>query len=178
MVREFTHLHVHTQFSLLDGQASVKALVDKAIADGMRGIAITDHGNMFGVKEFYNYISKKNKGVYKSLKQLKAKQAALKSEKEPVADELLQIEEQVKMEEKKLFKPIIGCEMYVAPRGLSMKEGRPDQSGYHLVVLAKNKVGYHNLIKLVSTSWTEGFYSRPRTDRIELEKYKIGRAHV
>lgn len=174
MVREFTHLHVHTQFSLLDGQASVKALVDKAIADGMRGIAITDHGNMFGVKEFYNYISKKNKGVYKSLKQLKAKQAALKSEKEPVADELLQIEEQVKLEEQKLFKPIIGCEMYVAPRGLSMKEGRPDQSGYHLVVLAKNKVGYHNLIKLVSTSWTEGFYSRPRTDRIELEKYREG----
>ena len=75
---------------------------------------------------------------------------------------------------KKLFKPIIGCEMYVARRRLSNKEGKADQSGYHLVVLAKNLKGYHNLIKLVSKAWTEGFYMRPRTDRVELEKYHEG----
>ena len=141
-MQDFVHLHVHTQYSLLDGQASVSALVDKAIANGMRGIAVTDHGNMFGIKEFINYVSKKNK--------------------------------QLAAEGKPKFKPIIGCEMYVARRSLDKKEGKPDQSGYHLVVLAKNEKGYHNLIKLVSKAWTDGFYMRPRTDRTELEKYHEG----
>ena len=76
--------------------------------------------------------------------------------------------------EAKLFKPIIGCEMYVARRTLDKKEGKPDQSGYHLIVLAKNEKGYHNLIKLVSKAWTKGYYMRPRTDRNELEKYHEG----
>ena len=75
---------------------------------------------------------------------------------------------------KAAFKPIIGCEVYVARRSLRDKEGKPDQSGYHLILLAKNLTGYHNLIKIVSKAWTEGFYMRPRTDRTELEKYHEG----
>lgn len=176
-MRDFVHLHVHTQYSLLDGQASVSALVDKAMKDGMKGIAITDHGNMFGVKEFYNYISKKNGGVNKEVKSLKGKLSALENGKETVENQEVAIEEckqQLKEAEARLFKPIIGCEMYVARRTMDKKEGKPDQSGYHLVVLAKNKTGYHNLLKLVSRAWTEGYYSRPRTDRKELEKYHEG----
>ena len=76
--------------------------------------------------------------------------------------------------ENRLFKPIIGCEMYVARRTMDKKEGKPDQSGWHLIVLAKNEKGYHNLIKLVSRAWTKGYYMRPRTDRNELEKYHEG----
>ena len=139
-MQDFVHLHVHTHYSLLDGQASVSRLVDKAMKDGMKGIAITDHGNMFGIKEFINYVNKKNKGVAP--------------------------------EER--FKPIIGCEMYVARRGKEKREGKQDQSGWHLIVLAKNEKGYHNLIKLVSRAWTEGYYMRPRTDRKDLEKYHEG----
>ena len=139
----FVHLHTHTQYSLLDGQASVKKLVDKAIKDGMPGLAITDHGNMFAIKEFINYVGKTNK--------------ALKSEgKEP-------------------FKPIIGCEVYVARRGdLNLKIEKADRGGYHLILLAKNFKGYKNLLKIVSKAWTDGFYDRPRTDRHELEKYHEG----
>ena len=139
----FVHLHTHTQYSLLDGQASVKKLVDKAIKDGMPGIAITDHGNMFAIKEFMNYVGKANK--------------ALKEEgKEP-------------------FKPIIGCEVYVARRGdLNLKTEKADRGGYHLILLAKNFKGYKNLLKIVSKAWTDGFYDRPRTDRRELEKYHEG----
>lgn len=135
----FTHLHVHSQYSLLDGKASIPELVDKAIADGMKGIALTDHGNMFGIKEFYNYVKKKNSG------------------KAP--------------EEK--FKPILGCEMYVAKEKMTERKDKSD-NGYHLIVLAKNQKGYHNLIKLVSKAWTDGFYYHPRTDRYELEKHKEG----
>ena len=139
----FVHLHTHTQYSLLDGQASVKKLVDKAIDDGMPGIAITDHGNMFAIKEFMNYVGKTNK--------------ARKGEgKEP-------------------FKPIIGCEVYVARRGdLNLKTEKADRGGYHLILLAKNFKGYKNLLKIVSKAWTDGFYDRPRTDRKELEKYHEG----
>ena len=139
-MQDFVHLHVHTHYSLLDGQASVSRLVDKAMKDGMKGIAVTDHGNMFGIKEFINYVNKKNKGLAP--------------------------------EER--FKPIIGCEMYVARRGKEKREGKQDQSGWHLIVLAKNEKGYHNLIKLVSRAWTEGYYMRPRTDRKDLEKYHEG----
>ena len=139
-MQDFVHLHVHTHYSLLDGQASVSRLVDKAMKDGMKGIAVTDHGNMFGIKEFINYVNKKNKGLAP--------------------------------EER--FKPIIGCEMYVARRGKEKREGKQDQSGWHLIVLAKNEKGYHNLIKLVSRAWTEGYYMRPRTDRKDLERYHEG----
>ena len=135
----FTHLHVHSQYSLLDGKASIPELVDKAIADGMRGIALTDHGNMFGIKEFYNYVNKKNSG---------------------------------KPDEEK-FKPILGCEMYVAKDKMSDRKDRSDK-GFHLIVLAKNQKGYHNLIKLVSKAWTDGMYYKPRTDRDELALHREG----
>ena len=143
MMEDFVHLHVHSWYSLLDGQASIKGMVDKALADGMRGMALTDHGNMFGAKVLYDYCKKVNKN---------RKAQGL----EP-------------------FKPIFGCEMYVARGGdKSVHEGKENQSGWHLIVLAKNLTGYHNLIKLVSRSWVDGFYMRPRTDRHDLEQFHEG----
>ena len=149
-MQEFVHLHVHTQYSILDGQASIPKLVDKAIADGMRGIAVTDHGNMMGIKEFINYTNKKNGGVNGEIKDLKKRIKAIESGKEECDDSAAAVAEckaKIKELEGKLFKPIIGCEMYVAPRRLHLKEGKPDSANYHLVVLAKNSKGYHNLIK-------------------------------
>lgn len=176
-MQDFVHLHVHTQYSILDGQASIPRLVDKAIANGMRGIAITDHGDMFGIKEFFNYVNKKNGDTNGEIKSLKKRIGALESGKEAVDNpeaEIASCREQLEAAKKKLFKPIFGCEMYVARNRLEDKNGKPDQGGYHLVVLAKNAQGYHNLIKLVSKAWTKGFYMRPRTDRVELEKYHEG----
>ena len=175
---QFVHLHVHTQYSILDGQASIPKLVDKAIADGQPGIAVTDHGNMFGIKEFYNYV-KKIKGKFKEkAAACEARIAALRDGSETAADpeaEIARCEKELEeLRRKMAFKPIIGCEVYVARRRLSDKEGKPDQSGYHLILLAKNLKGYHNLIKIVSKAWTEGFYMRPRTDRAEIEKYHEG----
>ena len=175
---QFVHLHVHTQYSILDGQASIQRLVDKAMNDGQPGIAVTDHGDMFGIKEFYNYV-KKVKGKFKDkAAECEARIAALKDGTEASADpaaEIAKCERQLEELRRKLaFKPIIGCEVYVARRRLHDKEGKPDQSGYHLILLAKNLKGYHNLIKIVSKAWTEGFYMRPRTDRVELEKYHEG----
>jgi DNA polymerase III subunit alpha len=139
-MQDFVHLHVHTNYSILDGQSKIPKLVDKAIKDGMKGLAITDHGVMFGIKELADYCSGINK---------KRKAEGL----EP-------------------FKPILGCEMYVAHHRLEDKvKENGDNSGYHLIVLAKNYNGYKNLIKLVSRSWVDGYYYRPRTDRFELEKY-------
>ena len=175
-MQDFVHLHVHTQYSILDGQASIPKLVDKAIANGMRGIAVTDHGDMFGIKEFFNYVNKKNSGINSEIKELTKKIKAIEDGKgADKADEmLLAYKTQLDATKRKLFKPIIGCEMYVAHRRLTDKDGKQDQSGYHLIVLAKNLKGYHNLIKLVSKAWTDGFYMRPRTDRVELEKYHEG----
>src|SRR5574344_968064 len=172
-MQDFVHLHVHTQYSILDGQASIPRLVDKAMANGMKGIAVTDHGDMFGIKEFFNYVNKKNGGTNGEIKTLKKKISSLEKEGSPIS-EIEESKQEIENAKKKLFKPILGCEMYVAKRRLFNKEGKPDQSGYHLIVLAKNEKGYHNLIKLVSKAWTEGFYSRPRTDRVELEKYHEG----
>ncbi|MCR4920439.1 MAG: DNA polymerase III subunit alpha, partial [Bacteroidaceae bacterium] len=179
------HLHVHTQYSLLDGQASVSGLVDKAIKDGMRGMAVTDHGNMMGIKEFFNYTNKKNAPIKKKIAELKAllrkaEQGAgqpanptAEAEAEtPVDADALRA--QIEEEKSKLFKPIFGCEMYVAPRSMQQKTKELDAHPFHLIVLAKNETGYHNLIKLVSHSWTDGFYSKPRTDHEELEKYREG----
>jgi DNA polymerase-3 subunit alpha len=128
----FTHLHVHTQYSILDGAAGIKELLIKAREDDMKAIAITDHGNMFGVKEFH--------------------------------DEAISLG----------IKPILGCEVYVARRTRFDKADRTDGSGFHLVLLAKNKEGYQNLIKLVSYGWTEGFYYKPRVDKDLLRKYGSG----
>ena len=176
-MQDFVHLHVHTQYSLLDGQASVSRLVDKAMKDGMKGIAVTDHGNMFGIKEFTNYVNKKNSGPKGEIKDLKKRIAGIESgeiECEDKEAEIADCRAKMAEAESKLFKPIVGCEMYVARRSMDKKEGKPDQSGYHLIVLAKNEKGYHNLIKLVSHAWTKGYYMRPRTDRSELEKYHEG----
>ena len=140
-MEDFVHLHVHTQYSILDGQAAVPKLVDKAIKNGMKGMAITDHGNMFGIKEFFNYCNKDNEG---------------------------------KPEEEQ-FKPIFGCEVYCARRSLRLKENNGiDKSGWHLILLAKNEVGYHNLIKIVSEAWVDGYYHRPRTDHESLKRHHEG----
>ena len=174
---DFVHLHVHSQYSILDGQASIQKLVDKAMRDGQPGIALTDHGNMFGIKEFYNYV-KKVKGKYKAqAAEAEARLAALVDGSQAPADpaEIARCRaELADLKRKAAFKPIIGSEVYVARRRMQDKEGKPDQSGYHLILLAKNLKGYHNLIKIVSKAWTEGFYMRPHTDRVELEKYHEG----
>lgn len=179
-MQDFVHLHVHTQYSILDGQASIPRLVDKAMANGMRGMAVTDHGNMFGIKEFFNYVTKKNGGTNSEIKSTKKRIKELENGKEAGEGwdsseaELNSCHQRLTELQRKLFKPIIGCEMYVARRRLQNKDGKEDQGGFHLVVLAKNEKGYHNLIKLVSKAWTAGFYNRPRTDRVELEKYHEG----
>ena len=142
-MEDFVHLHVHTHYSVLDGQSKVRYLVDKAVKDGMRGMAITDHGVMYGIKELVDYCASINK---------KRKAKGL----EP-------------------FKPIIGCEMYVAHHNKEDKNREAgDNSGYHLIVLAKNYKGYKNLIKLVSRAWVDGYYYKPRTDRKDLETYHEG----
>ncbi|MDL2232742.1 DNA polymerase III subunit alpha [Ruminococcaceae bacterium OttesenSCG-928-L11] len=128
----FVHLHVHTEFSLLDGACRIAPLIAHAKALGQKAIAITDHGVMYGVVDFY---------------------------KEAV---------------KQGIKPIIGCEVYVAPRTRHDKQHRVDTSPYHLILLCKNETGYQNLIKLVSTGFIEGFYSKPRIDREMLELHHEG----
>ena len=142
-MQDFVHLHVHTYYSILDGQASISKLVDKAVANGMRGMAVTDHGNMFGIKELFDYCNKVN-GARKG-------------------------------EGKELFKPIFGCEVYVAHHKKTDKvKDHGDMGGNHLILLAKNYKGYKNLIKLVSRAWVDGYYMRPRTDHDDLEKYHEG----
>ena len=118
----FTHLHVHSEYSLLDGACSIKGLVARAKELGQTSVAITDHGVMYGVVEFYE--EAKREGI----------------------------------------KPIIGCEVYVAPRSRFDKVHGLDSEAAHLVLLCKNEVGYQNLIRMVSCGFTEGFYNRPRID--------------
>lgn len=169
-MQPFIHLHVHSQYSVLDGQASVKALADKAIANGMRGIALTDHGNMFGIKELTDYVNKKNKDVDGEIKNLKKTIEELKSADAVDQEALSKAETALKEAESKIFTPIIGCEMYVADNDMTDRSNKKD-IGRHLIVLAKNQHGYHNLIKLVSNAWTDGYYYHPRTDKKQLEKY-------
>lgn len=138
----FVHLNVHSHYSINDGCASIKELVDAAIKDKMPGIAITDNGNMFGVMELFDYVSRIN------------------NERRQIG--------------KKPFKPIIGCELYVAPGVKEDKKLCKHSKGFRLTVIAKNYQGYKNLIKIVSNSWTDGFYMRPRTDHHDLEKYHEG----
>lgn len=140
--QNFVHLNVHSHYSINDGCASIKELVDAAIKDKMPGVAITDNGNMFGVMEFFDYVSR--------------------------------INNERRQKGKKPFKPIIGCELYVAPGVKEDKKLGKHCKGYRLTVLAKNYQGYKNLIKIVSNSWTDGFYMRPRTDHHDLEKYHEG----
>ena len=163
----FVHLHVHSQYSIIDGQAAVTKLVDKARADGMPGIALTDHGNMFGIKVFTDYVNSINSGTDKAIKQLRGQLESAEG------DERARLEAEIAAEQAKIFTPIIGCEMYVADGKLTEHEDKRD-TGRHLVVLAKNLTGYHNLIKLVSKSWTDGYYYHPRTDKTELAKHREG----
>lgn len=128
----FTHLHVHTEYSLLDGACRLSPLIARAKELGQQSLAITDHGVMYGVIDFYKECKKQG------------------------------------------IRPIIGCEVYVAPRTRFDKQHRIDNSPYHLVLLCKNNTGYQNLIKLVSHAFIEGFYSRPRVDRELLEKHNEG----
>ena len=114
----FIHLHVHTQYSLLDGQASIDALINKAYADGMRAIAVTDHGNMFGIKEFFNKVNKKNGKVQGTIKDLQKELKALGAKEERTDEENARLAEIPGLLEKAkgdLFKPIIGCECYKSP---------------------------------------------------------------
>ncbi len=127
---QFVHLHVHTQYSILDGASAVKALVKRAKELEMPAIAITDHGNMFGAKEFHDAAHKE--GV----------------------------------------KAILGCEVYVVKN--RFEKDKDEKAGDHLVLLAKNLEGYHNLVKIVSYSWMEGFYYKPRIDKELLRKYGGG----
>ena len=128
----FTHLHVHTQYSILDGASGIKALMKRASELGMGALAITDHGNMFGVKEFHDAAC--SAGI----------------------------------------KPIIGCEIYVARGSMEEKTSREDRSGDHLILLAKNKEGYRNLVKLISQAWIKGFYYKPRIDKELLFRHHAG----
>lgn len=129
---DFIHLHVHTEYSLLDGASSIPKLLDKCKELGMPGIAITDHGVMYGVVDFYR----------------QAKERGLK--------------------------PVIGCEVYVAPRSMHERESSKDANYSHLVLLAENQTGYQNLMALSSLGFTEGFYYKPRIDYHTLEKYSEG----
>ena len=138
----FVHLNVHSHYSINDGCASIKELVDAAIKDKMPGVAITDNGNMFGVMEFFDYVTR--------------------------------INNERRQKGKKPFKPIIGCELYVAPGVKEDKKLCKHSKGFRLTVIAKNYQGYKNIIKIVSNSWTDGFYMRPRTDHNDLEKYHEG----
>ncbi len=128
----FVHLHLHTQYSLLDGASNIKKMIDKAKSLGMPAIAMTDHGNMFGVPYFVN------------------------------------------LAEKAGIKPIIGCEVYLAKGSRFDKKKTEGKQYYHLILLAKNKTGYHNLAKLVSRSYLEGFYYKPRIDKDLLQEFSEG----
>ena len=132
MSKDFVHLHVHTEYSLLDGAARIKELVAAAADKGMKALAITDHGTMFGIVDFYKAARKAG------------------------------------------IKPILGCEVYVAPRAMDNKEPGIDDANYHLVLLAENETGYKNLMRIVSDAHTRGFYYKPRTDKENLRKYSSG----
>ncbi len=171
---KFVHLHVHSQYSLLDGQAAISAIVDKAIADGMPGVAITDHGVMYGIKEFINYVNKKNKPLLGEIKDATKRLKELSEGAVPADGESAEaIEAKIAELKGKVFTPIIGCEMYVAEGSMTDRSDKRD-TGRHLIVLAKNKTGYRNLIKLVSKAWTKGFYFHPRTDHDEIAAHHEG----
>ena len=129
---DFAHLHLHTEYSLLDGASRIDRLFDAVKSAGQSAVAITDHGVMYGVMEFYK----------------KAKAAGIK--------------------------PIIGCEVYVAPKSRFEKQRSDDRNYHHLILLCKNLTGYQNLIKMVSLGFTEGFYTRPRIDKELLHKHSEG----
>src|SRR5438552_5467226 len=129
---EFVHLHLHTEFSLLDGACRIDEVLDQAVKLKMPAIAVTEHGNLFSSVMFHDRA--RQKGI----------------------------------------KPILGCEVYVAPGDRRHKSGNPGETANHLVLLAETNEGYHNLIKLVSAGYTEGFYYRPRIDKELLSQHSTG----
>ena len=167
----FVHLHVHSHYSLLDGLSSLSGLIKKAVADGMPAIALTDHGNMFGIKEFTSSIKKHNKKVKEDVAKAKATLEAAEATGDN--DAILEAKAALESAKRRHLKPIIGCEMYVANKSLADRGDKTDK-GRHLIVLAKNLKGYKNLIKLVSQAWTEGFYHHPRTDKEQLAAHREG----
>ena len=188
---QFTHLHVHSHYSILDGMSKVPDLVKQATKLGMNAIALTDHGNMYGIKELMDVAKEYNGSLKKRVKELEAEIEQLKNESEqqgkPYERSVNAVLEELKEVNGKFFKPIAGVEAYCARRSLRMKDkdvkefspetGRErivDASGWHLLLLAKNKKGYQNLCKLVSIAWIEGNYFRPRIDKELLEKYHEG----
>ncbi|MBR5878720.1 MAG: DNA polymerase III subunit alpha, partial [Akkermansia sp.] len=146
----FTHLHVHTEYSLLDGMIHTKDLIKKCVELGMNSVAITDHGNVFAAIEFMVNVKKHNKGVLEWNKEHP-------DEKKPV------------------FKPILGCEVYVSPTPLDVKKQIPGRNKYcHLVLLCENNIGWENLIKIVSRGHLDGFYYKPRIDYDTLREFSKG----
>ena len=166
----FVHLHVHSSYSVLDGMSSISGLVDKAVKSGMHALALTDHGNMFGIKEFYNVCKKKNGPLKDKITVLERKLKDPETGEEEKED----IRKEIELTKLKMIKPIFGSEVYVAQRSRYDKEDKGDRSGYHLVLLAKNETGYRNLCRLVSNGWIQGFYYRPRIDHDLLAKYSEG----
>ena len=167
--QHFTHLHVHSHYSMLDGMSKVPDLVAKCKKNGMYSLALTDHGNMFGIKDFADTVNKENGKVKDAIKE----QQAIIGKPEYTEEEKIAAQEQIEKLNKQFFKPIFGIETYCAPISIDKRDGRQDR-GWHLILLAKNKTGYHSLCKLSSIAYTEGFYYNPRIDHSLLEKYHDG----
>ncbi len=174
MVR-FTHLHVHSHYSILDGLSKIPDLISTATASGMYAMALTDHGNMYGIKEFFDASNKYNGKIKDKIKDLQQQAAAATDE------EKTKIEQDIAALSGQIFKPIFGCEAYVAKQTATNPEGsrkvvkgKENMSGYHLILLAKNEIGYKNLCKIISSGYTEGFYNHPRIDRELLQTYHEG----
>ena len=189
----FTHLHVHSHYSILDGMSKVPDLIKKCKKNGMYAMALTDHGNMFGIKELVDTVKKENGKVKDAIKELQAERERVgamgDAEMAPAdrAARMGQIDAEVESLGKQMFKPIIGIEAYCAARTMHDKDGTlrerdpqtgrdriVDRSGYHLILLAKNKQGYKNLCKLSSIAFTEGFFYTPRIDHVALKRWHEG----
>ncbi len=189
---QFTHLHVHSHYSMLDGMSKIPDLIHKAKADGMYAMALTDHGNMFGIKDLLDTVNKENGKVKDRIKELEARikeveELYTNTEVPEGTPKLSELQEELAKVKGQIFKPIVGTEAYCARRTLydkdkNFKELNPengrerivDRSGYHLILLAKNLKGYHSLCKLASIAYTDGFYDRPRIDHNVLEQYREG----
>ena len=167
--QHFTHLHVHSHYSMLDGMSKVPDLVSKCKKNGMYSLALTDHGNMFGIKDFADTVNKENGKVKDAIKE----QQAIIGKPESTEEEKIAAQQQIEKLNKQFFKPIFGIETYCAPISIDKRDGRQDR-GWHLILLAKNKTGYHSLCKLSSIAYTDGFYYNPRIDHSLLEKYHEG----
>ncbi len=166
----FVHLNVHSHYSILDGMSKVPDLVDKCISNGMYVMALTDLGGMFGIKKLLNYSARRNEKVEEEISEIDMRLQS-KELTEETRTALLRQKEKA---QKRLFKPIVGVEVYCARRSHTQKETLEDRGGWHLVLLAKNKTGYRNLCKLVSASWVDGYYTEPRIDKCLLKQYHEG----